>query len=96
MYKRQILGKSLVEHGVQDVVDYINLDRDLRVNTVILIAEDKASDIVSEDVDEGILPSDKITQMSGVMISNGKMREVPYFKFASMYYNCLLYTSRCV
>lgn len=82
-----ILGKSLVEHGVQDVVDYINLDRDLRVNTVILIAEDKASDIVSEDVDEGILPSDKITQMSGVMISNGKMREVPYFKFASMYYN---------
>lgn len=82
-----ILGKTLVEHGVEDIVNYINLDRDLRVNTVMLVAEGEASDIVNEDIDEGVLPSDKITRMCSIMIRNGEMREVPYFKFASKYYS---------
>lgn len=82
-----ILGEELAANSIDQVMNFINHDIDLRVDTEVFIAEGKASDIVSNDVDRGILPGESIERLRDIFSTSGLMFQVEYYEFANSFYS---------
>ena len=85
-----VIGRELAETGMDKVVDFINFDIDFQVNTEIFIADGKASEIISKDVDLGVLPGETIERIHEVYTTNGMMMNVEYYQFVNYFYNPFL------
>ena len=81
-----VIGRNLAENRLEQVADFINLDLDLRVNTEIYISDTKASDIISKDVDFGVLPGETVERIQEIYLENGLMFDVKYYRFINYFY----------
>ena len=82
-----IIGRELAENSMDVVADYINHDIDLRVDTEIYVADEKASDLVNKEVDRGVLPGEAIERLHEIYYNNGLMLRTEYYEFANYYYS---------
>lgn len=85
-----VIGRELAETGMDKVVDFINFDIDFQVNTEVFIADGKASEIISGDVDLGVLPGETIERIHEVYTTKGMMLDVEYYQFVNYFYNSFL------
>ena len=82
-----VVGRSLAERELPKVIDFVNLDADLRVNTEVFIADSKASDLINPEVNLGVLPGETIERIYENYYAKGLMPDVEYFKLVNYYYN---------
>ncbi len=82
-----VLGRELAEKKLDDVVDFVNFDINFQVNTQIFIADQKASDIISKEVDLGVLPGETIERIQEIYSAGGLMFDVEYYQFINCFYN---------
>lgn len=71
-----IIGRQAAERGILPILDFFNTDRRARPNTEILIADGKAEQVVSAQINQGILPAELIENITETNQSNGKIHSV--------------------
>ena len=82
-----VIGRELAETGLDKVADFINFDIDLRVNTEMYIADNKASDIISKNVDLGVLPGETMERIQEIYSTGGMMFSIEYYQFINYFYS---------
>ena len=82
-----ILGRELAEEKMDNIMEFVNHDIDLRVDTQIYIADGRAEDVISDKVDRGVLPGEFLERMNDVYFSSSLIPQVQYYQFANHYYS---------
>ena len=87
-----VLGKGFSEQGIQNVFSYFNRSALTRQNVEVLMASGRAQDIITTNIDQGILAAETIEKMVKNNKENGMIYFCPYFKMSknmNLYNGCI-------
>lgn len=66
-----VVGRSTAEGGLSRVLDYFDSDHETRPGTVVLIADGRAEEIVSAQINQGIVPANAIEMVVDQSLEDG-------------------------
>ena len=87
-----VLGREFSEQGIQNVFSYFNRSALTRQNVEVLMASGKAQEILTTNIDQGILAAETIEKMVKNNKENGMIYFCPYFKMSknmNLYDGCI-------
>lgn len=82
-----VLGESTAADGIEKVINYFDTNHETRLNTVMLVAKGKASDVVSAKIKQGVTPGDTIEKIVVNGRGNGKVVNVSLIDLLRSFYN---------
>ncbi len=74
-----IVGKSFAEEGLEPLFSYFDRNIKTRQNVEVLVSATTAKEVVSADIQEGILAAETIEKMLKHRDENGMISYMPYF-----------------
>jgi spore germination protein KC len=81
-----IIGETLAKNGVQQILSYFDRSRLTRQNIEVLVAKGNAKDIVSVNIEQGILAAETIEKMVENGEKNSYLCRTPYYLFTKSLY----------
>ena len=88
-----IIGEELAKRGVTDIFSYFDRNHLTRQNIEVLVSIGKAKDIISANIDQGILAAETIEKTVENCQINGFIAKCPYYVFSR---NMFLYNGSVV
>lgn len=76
-----IIGSALAEKGLEQPLSYFSATPWSRQNVYLALAEDKASDILSAKINQGMLPAETLQKIVENSEDNGVFKSVKLFEF---------------
>jgi spore germination protein KC len=86
-----VIGRSLAEKGIEEIFSYFNRDPLTRLNVPVMMADQTAEEIVTTNIDQGILAAETIRDILDNSQENGYVYTCPYYLLAknmSLYEGC--------
>ena len=66
-----VIGRETAEGGISRVLDYFDSDHETRPGTVVLVADGRADEIVSAQINQGIVPANAIEMVVDQSLEDG-------------------------
>ena len=66
-----VIGRETAEGGISRVLDYFDSDHETRPGTVVLVADGRADEIVSAQINQGIVPANAIGMVVDQSLEDG-------------------------
>lgn len=77
-----VIGRLLAQEGIENIFSYFNRNALTRQNVQVLMAENTAEEIVTTNIEQGILAAETIRNLIENTQTNGKIYECPYFELS--------------
>lgn len=77
-----IIGKSMAQQGIESLFSYFNRNALTLQNVQVLLAEETAKQIITANIDQGILAAETIQKMVDNSHENGFVYLSPYYLFS--------------
>ncbi len=87
-----VLGKSAVKKGVSDILPFFNAGYQSRPSIHVIVAENTAEEILSANIQQGIIPAESLEKMVENYGENGSVMQTTLMEVIASFYN----EARCV
>ncbi len=82
-----VLGRDLAENEILSTLDYFSSNSSSRHNISVVIADDKASDILTAKINQGIVPAETLEKMLTRATEIGMLKNVKLYELLSTLQN---------
>lgn len=76
-----IIGANLAKKGLKQELTYLTTNAEARKNVSVVIAENKASDILKAKINQGILPAEALQKIVDNTMTSGFVENIKLFQF---------------
>lgn len=83
-----VIGRALAQHGIEEIFSYFNRNPLTRLNVPVMMADGTAEEIVTTNIDQGILAAEMIRDILDNSRENGYVYNCPYYLLSK---NMVLY-----